>query len=91
MLAVAVAEVIDQLRPVVQLDHGDVELAGVDEASGVVTLALTGACVGCASADGDLRAGIERILRDRVPTVTSVVAVPSAVCATHDQGAAEPC
>lgn len=90
MLATAVAEVIDQIRPVVQLDHGDVALADVDELTGVVTLELTGACVGCTSSGGDLRAGVERILRDRVPAVTAVIAVPSATCDSHVEPCAEP-
>ena len=80
MLATAVSDVIDQLRPIVALDHGDVAVHDVDESTGVVTRALSGACAGCSSADANLRAGIERILRDRVPAVTEVLAVPGEAC-----------
>jgi len=68
-----VARVVDQLRPVIQADGGDLELLGVDE-SGVVTLRLRGSCSGCGSAAETLRNGIERWIKSKVPGVTGVVA-----------------
>lgn len=68
-----VEAVIEIIRPAIQADGGDVELVGVDEGSGVVTVALTGACVGCPGATVTMKAGIERIIKDRVPGVTAVV------------------
>jgi len=47
-------------------------LLGVDD--GEVTLQLVGACGGCPLSTMTLTAGIERILRDKVPGVTGVVA-----------------
>ena len=67
-----VAEAIDAIRPAVQVDGGDIELRDVDEASGVVTVELMGACVACPSSTVTLKAGVERILMDRVPGVTEV-------------------
>jgi len=73
---VEVAEVekaIDVIRPAIQADGGDVSLVGVDQATGVVTVELHGACVGCPSSTITMKAGIERIMKDRVPGVTKVV------------------
>lgn len=66
---------IEAIRPALQADGGDIEFRDVDEATGVVSVALKGACVGCPSSDVTLKAGVERIMRDRVDGVTSVVNV----------------
>lgn len=68
----AVRNVIDQLRPAIQSDGGDIELVSVDAASGVVTVRLHGACVGCSLAAITLKAGVERTLRQQVPGVNRV-------------------
>lgn len=67
-----VEAVIEIVRPAIQADGGDIELIEVDEASGVVTVELQGACVSCPASTVTLKAGIERIMRDRVPGVTEV-------------------
>ena len=71
-----VRKVIDELRPFIQSDGGDLELVGVDAARGVVTVRLHGACVGCGLASITLKAGVERTLRQRVPGVTRVETTP---------------
>ena len=68
-----VQKVIDAIRPAVQADSGDLMLLDVDEETGVVTVELTGACVTCPASTVTLKAGIERILKDRVEGVTEVV------------------
>jgi len=68
-----VEKVIQQLRPMVQSDGGDLELVNVSD-EGVVTIKLHGACSGCASSTTTLRNGIERYLRYKLPTITEVVA-----------------
>jgi Fe-S cluster biogenesis protein NfuA len=70
-----VAEVIEVIRPAVQADGGDLFLRDVDESTGVVSVELTGACVSCPASTVTLKAGIERILKDRVEGVTEVVDV----------------
>jgi Fe-S cluster biogenesis protein NfuA len=67
--------VINLIRPAVQADGGDIELVDV-AADGVVQVRFHGACHGCPSSNLTLQMGIERNLRDRVPEVTRVVAVP---------------
>jgi Fe-S cluster biogenesis protein NfuA len=68
-----VQEVIEKIRPAIQADNGDIFLREVDEATGVVTVELVGACVSCPASTVTLKAGIERILKDRVDGVTEVV------------------
>ncbi len=68
-----VEKVISAIRPAIQADKGDILLHDVDEATGVVTVELVGACVSCPASTVTLKAGVERILKDRVEGVTSVV------------------
>lgn len=70
-----VKEALDQVRPMLQQDGGNVELVGVDEETGVVNVRLTGACKGCPMSQMTLKAGIERYIRSEVPEVSSVEAV----------------
>ena len=70
-----VKEVVELIRPAVQADGGDIILIGVDEDDGVVNLQLVGACGTCPSSVLTLKAGIERIMMDRVPGVREVIAV----------------
>ena len=68
-----VEKTIQAIRPAIQADGGDINLIDVDETSGVVTVELIGACVSCPASTVTLKAGIERILKDRVEGVTEVV------------------
>lgn len=63
-------ETLDYIRPAVQMDGGDLILLGVD--GGTVRLQMVGACGGCPMSMMTLKAGIERILKDRVPGVEEV-------------------
>ena len=70
-LRLAVQEVLEEIRPAIQMDGGDVELVDVDEA-GRVTVRLLGACTGCSMSQLTLKQGIENLLLMRIPGVTSV-------------------
>lgn len=70
-----VEETIEAIRPALQADGGDIVLRDVDETTGVVTVTLVGACGTCPASGQTLKAGVERIMRDRVDGVTEVVAV----------------
>ena len=70
-----VESVLDRIRPMMQADGGDIELVDV-AADGLVQVRFHGACHGCPSSSMTLHHGIERNLRERVPEVTRVVAVP---------------
>lgn len=69
-----VREALEQVRPMLQRDGGDVELVGVEE-DGTVKVKLKGACSGCPGAMVTLKQGIERILKESVPEVKEVIAV----------------
>jgi Fe-S cluster biogenesis protein NfuA len=66
-----VADAIEQVRPGLQMDGGDVKLVDVND-SGEVQVSLYGACAGCPHAQMTLKMGIERYLKETVPEVTSV-------------------
>lgn len=65
---------LEEIRPGLQADGGDVEL--VDIVDGVVKVRLKGACAGCPMSQMTLAFGIERVLKERVPEVKKVEAVP---------------
>ena len=66
-----VQSVIEEIRPNLQADGGDIELVDVTE-DGVVKVRLRGACSGCPGAAMTLKMGVERLLKKRIPEVTSV-------------------
>ena len=70
-----VEETIQVIRPALQADGGDILLRDVDEETGVVRVTLIGACGTCPASSQTLKAGVERIMRDRVDGVTEVVNV----------------
>lgn len=70
-----VEAVIEMIRPALQSDGGDIVLLDVNEETGIVDVELVGACGSCPSSTMTLKAGVERIMRDRVPGVTEVNAV----------------
>jgi Fe-S cluster biogenesis protein NfuA len=64
---------IEVIRPALQADGGDIVLRDVDEATGIVYVTMVGACGTCPSSTVTLKAGVERIMRDRVDGVHEVV------------------
>ena len=70
-----VEKVLEEIRPALQADGGDVELVDVDEEHGIVKLRLTGACAGCPFSTMTLQMGIERILKQKIPEIKRVEAV----------------
>jgi Fe-S cluster biogenesis protein NfuA len=70
-----VEAVMNEIRPMLQADGGDVELVDVTE-EGVVKVRLTGACGGCPMSQITLSSGIERRLKEAIPEVQRVESVP---------------
>ena len=68
-----VSYVLDQIRPSLQADGGDIKLIDVDD-EGVVTVELHGACSGCPMSMMTLSNGVERVLKEHIPGITKVVA-----------------
>jgi len=63
---------LEQIRPALQADGGDIEL--VDVTDGIVKVKLTGACGGCPMSAMTLQNGVERILKEAIPEIKEVVA-----------------
>lgn len=70
----AVENVIDKVRPSIQLDGGDIKL--IDIVKGVVYVQLQGACVGCASSGTTIKYGVERQMKMLIHPEMTVVNVP---------------
>jgi Fe-S cluster biogenesis protein NfuA len=68
-----IAQALEEVRPGLQRDGGDIEL--VDVVDGVVKVRLKGACAGCPMSQMTLKLGVENYLKKKVPSVKSVEAV----------------
>ena len=66
-----VEEVLDQVRPALQRDGGDVELIEVGD-DGIVIVKLQGACAGCPMSQMTLKMGIEQHLKRQIPEIKEV-------------------
>ena len=65
-----VQQAIDEIRPQIQGDGGDVELVSIE--NGVVKVRLVGHCAGCPMSQMTLKNGIEAYVKQRVPEIQSV-------------------
>lgn len=68
-----VEKAIEEIRPNLQADGGDIELVGV--ANGVAKVKLKGACAGCPMSTMTVKWGVERFLKQKVPEITQVETV----------------
>jgi Fe-S cluster biogenesis protein NfuA len=69
-----VEKVLEEIRPSLQADGGDIELVDIED--GVVKVRLKGSCAGCPMSQMTLAFGVERVLKEKVPEVKKVEAVP---------------
>ena len=65
-----VNEVLDELRPMLVADGGDIDLIAIED--GVVSVRLRGACSSCPAAPTTLYEGVEKLLRERVPGIRGI-------------------
>jgi Fe-S cluster biogenesis protein NfuA len=68
-----IEQVLEQIRPTIQMDGGDIEFVKYED--GVVFIRLQGACVGCPASVYTVKLGIEETLKEYVPDVREVVAL----------------
>jgi len=68
----ALDELMEMIRPAVLADGGDLVLVGADVETGEIDVMLQGSCSSCAISSTTLQAGVNRILKDRLPWVTEV-------------------
>ena len=69
-----VQKIIDEIRPALQADGGNIELIGVGE-DGVVKVRLMGACGSCPMSQLTLKRGVEARLKAKIPEIKEVVSV----------------
>lgn len=70
-----VNQALELIRPAIQMDGGDIRLEGITGST--VTVRLFGTCETCPISPVTLKQGVERLLRERVPGITEVVAIES--------------
>ena len=68
-----VQKAIQELRPNLQADGGDIELLGVEK--GVVKVKLKGACAGCPMSTMTIQWGVENFLKKKIPEIVRVEAI----------------
>jgi Fe-S cluster biogenesis protein NfuA len=64
---------LNEIRPQIQMDGGDVELVAVEKST--VKVRLVGHCAGCPMSAMTLKNGVEALIKERVPEITKVEAV----------------
>jgi len=68
-----VQKALNEIRPQIQADSGDVELVAVEKTT--VKVRLVGACAGCPMSAMTLKQGVEALIKQRVPEILKVEAV----------------
>ena len=68
-----VEAILNQIRPSLQADGGDLQLVSVKD--GIVSVKLQGHCAGCPMSQMTIKNGVERILKSQIPEVKEVVSV----------------
>ncbi|MFC1479479.1 NifU family protein [Planctomycetota bacterium] len=77
---------LDQIRPALQRDGGNVELVDVSEDGKTVSVKLTGHCAGCPMAQMTLKMGIEKTLKEQIPEIEEVIAVNDNITTENTEG-----
>lgn len=68
-----VKKALEDIRPRLQADGGDIEFLGID--NGIVKIRLTGACAGCPMSTMTLKMGVEQYLKKKIPEIVGVEAL----------------
>jgi len=72
-----VNEVLDEIRPYVEMDGGYLEFVAIDylKDGPIVMVRMLGACAGCAMSAQTLTMGIEKLIKEKFPEVKQVISV----------------
>lgn len=73
-LIVKVEAALDEIRPFLQSDGGDISLLSIDDEN-VVRVQLEGACVGCSVNQMTLKSGVEMTIKKHAPQIERVINV----------------
>jgi len=63
---------LDMLRPLYQIDDGDLSLSSIDQENGIVYISLTGACDGCVAANAHIAISVADTLQRDIPEIKEV-------------------
>lgn len=66
----SVEKALEELRPQLQADGGDIELLGIE--NGIVKVKMKGACAGCPMSTMTLKMGVEQYLKKKIPEIVRV-------------------
>ena len=73
-LTTKVEEALDEIRPFLQNDGGDISLVSIEEGK-IVNVQLRGACVGCSVNQMTLKSGVEMTIKKYAPQIERVVSI----------------
>lgn len=71
-----IKRIIDELRPYLNMDGGDVEFIKYDDKEKAVFVKLNGACAMCMAKDETLENGLLEAIQDEIPEVKKIINVP---------------
>ncbi len=72
-----VEKALDEIRPFLQSDGGDITLLSIEENDTLVKVQLEGACVGCSVNQMTLKSGVEMTIKKYVPQIEKVLNIES--------------
>lgn len=76
-LRVNIEKALDEIRPFLQSDGGDISLLSIEEDNTLVKVQLEGACVGCSVNQMTLKSGVEMTIKKYAPQIEQVINVGS--------------
>jgi Fe-S cluster biogenesis protein NfuA len=68
-----VEKALDEIRPFLQSDGGDISLLSIEDNDTLVKVQLQGACVGCSVNQMTLKSGVEMTIKKYAPQIQQVV------------------
>ncbi len=68
-----IEKALDEIRPFLQSDGGDIELVSIDDNDTSVKVKLQGACVGCTVNQMTLKSGVEMTIKKYAPQIEEVI------------------
>lgn len=72
-----VEKALEEIRPFLRGDGGDISLIEIDEENNLVKVQLEGACVGCSVNQMTLKSGVEMTIKKYAPQIQKVVNIES--------------
>lgn len=73
-IKINVEKALEEIRPFLQSDGGDISLISIDNDT-LVKVKLQGACVGCSVNQMTLKSGVEMTIKKYAPQIKEVISV----------------